>query len=64
MRALQKEQVKRLYRHSLKNMLSWAIRRDLFAEEVRDKAPLIHHLWSYLRATREALNAEMLVCAG
>ena len=35
-RALQKEQVKRLYRHSLKNMLSWAIRRDLFADEVMD----------------------------
>ena len=34
-RALQTQQVKRLYRHSLKNLLSWAIRRDIFFEEVR-----------------------------
>ncbi|CAK0782715.1 hypothetical protein CVIRNUC_005910 [Coccomyxa viridis] len=32
-RALQTQQVKRLYRHSLKNLLSWAIRRDIFFEE-------------------------------
>ncbi len=35
LRAVQQEQVKRLYRHSLKNMLSWAIRRDIFYQEVR-----------------------------
>ena len=34
-RALQTQQVKRLYRHSLKNLLSWAIRRDIYFEEVR-----------------------------
>ena len=37
-RALQSQQVKRLYRHSLKNLLSWAIRRDIFFEEVRSHA--------------------------
>jgi NADH dehydrogenase (ubiquinone) 1 beta subcomplex subunit 9 len=32
--ALQKTRAIHLYRHSLKNMLSWAIRREIFYEEV------------------------------
>lgn len=33
--AVQRERAIQLYRHGLKNLLSWAIRRDLFAEEVK-----------------------------
>lgn len=33
--ALQRTRAIRLYRHSLKNMLSWAVRREVFYEEVR-----------------------------
>lgn len=38
MSALQKLRAIHLYRHSLKNMLSWAIRREVFYEEVRRAA--------------------------
>lgn len=34
LKAAQRERVLHLYRHGLKNLLSWAIRRDLFAQEV------------------------------
>ncbi|KAK9904139.1 hypothetical protein WJX75_005303 [Coccomyxa subellipsoidea] len=33
LKAAQRERVLHLYRHGLKNLLSWAIRRDLFAQE-------------------------------
>ncbi|EIE22808.1 complex 1 family protein-like protein [Coccomyxa subellipsoidea C-169] len=32
-RAAQRQRALHLYRHGLKNLLSWAIRRDLFAQE-------------------------------
>ncbi len=32
-----KVKVLRLYRHSLKHLMSWAIRRNIFAEEVRSE---------------------------
>lgn len=39
-RTLQQQQVRSLYRRSLKNMLSWAIFRDIFYTEVRVAATL------------------------
>lgn len=35
--AAQRQRAVHLYRHSLKNILSWAIRRDVFWEEVRPR---------------------------
>lgn len=35
LQAAQRQRAIHLYRHGLKNLLSWAIRRDLFAQEVR-----------------------------
>lgn len=35
--ALQQQRVMHLYRHSLKTIINWAVRRELFYEEVRPR---------------------------
>ena len=38
--ALQRQRAMHLYRHSLKAIISWAVRREIFYEEVRNIARL------------------------